>query len=80
MEFPLRLHLPGMGKLVPAGTSRIHKTIMNPLSLLTLLLFFVLYASARLLWSGVETVRAVLWTVNYPRRMRARPDGRAGSA
>lgn len=41
-----------------------------------LLLFFVLYSGARLLWSGVETVRAVLWTVNYPSRMRARITGR----
>lgn len=46
-----------------------------PQSALGLALFFVLHASARLLWSGVETVRAVLWTVNYPSRMRARVTG-----
>ena len=39
---------------------------------LGLLAFFVLYGTARLLWAGVETVRAVLWSVNYPRRLRAR--------
>jgi hypothetical protein len=27
------------------------------------------------LWAGVETVRAVIWTVNYPRRLRARVTG-----
>ncbi len=41
-----------------------------------LLLFLALYASARLLWAGVETVRAVLWSVNYPTRARARITGR----
>jgi hypothetical protein len=47
-----------------------------PASGLGLVLFFVLYASARLLWAGVETVRAVLWSVNYPTRLRARITGR----
>jgi MFS family permease len=41
-----------------------------------LLLFLALYASARLLWAGVETVRSVLWSVNYPSRLRARITGR----
>src|SRR6185295_16841627 len=41
-----------------------------------LLLFFLLYGTCRLLWSGVETVRAVLWSVNYPRHLRARITGR----
>jgi hypothetical protein len=41
-----------------------------------LIVFFVLYASARLLWAGVETVRAVLWSANYPTRARARITGR----
>jgi MFS family permease len=41
-----------------------------------LLLFFVIYCTCRLLWAGVETVRAVLWSVNYPRRLRARITGR----
>jgi hypothetical protein len=47
-----------------------------PKSGLGLVLFFVLYAAARLLWAGVETVRAVLWSVNYPTRLRARITGR----
>lgn len=37
-----------------------------------LVLFFVFYASARLLWAGIETVRSVVWSVNYPSRLRAR--------
>ncbi len=41
-----------------------------------LIVFFVLYAVARLLWAGVETVRSVLWSVNYPTRLRARITGR----
>ena len=41
-----------------------------------LLVFLALYAAARLLWAGVETVRSVLWSVNYPSRLRARITGR----
>ncbi len=41
-----------------------------------LLLFLLLYGCARILWCGVDTVRAVLWSANYPRRMRARITGR----
>jgi hypothetical protein len=43
---------------------------------LGLILFLVLYGSARLLWAGVDTVRSVIWSVNYPRRLRARVTGR----
>src|SRR6188474_3352725 len=41
-----------------------------------LLLFLLLYGCARVLWCGVDTVRAVLWSANYPRRLRARITGR----
>jgi hypothetical protein len=41
-----------------------------------LLLFMLLYGCARVLWCGVDTVRAVLWSANYPRRLRARITGR----
>jgi hypothetical protein len=47
-----------------------------PRSAIGLLAFFLLYSASRLLWAGVETVRAVLWSVNYPSRMRARITGR----
>jgi len=38
--------------------------------------FLVLYGGARLLWAGVDTVRSVIWSVNYPRHLRARVTGR----
>jgi hypothetical protein len=43
-EQPLRLSWPVVGKLVPAGNPNVHSTIMNQMSLLALLLFFVLQA------------------------------------
>jgi hypothetical protein len=42
MEVPFRLRLPTVGGAVPAGNARVNSQIMNQLSLLTLLLFFVL--------------------------------------
>ena len=36
----------------------------------------VLYGAARLLWAGVDTVRSVIWSVNFPRHLRARVTGR----
>jgi hypothetical protein len=39
---PFRLRLPTVSSVAPAGTPSVSRTIMNPLSLLTLLLFFVL--------------------------------------
>jgi hypothetical protein len=44
VEFPFRLHLPMVGRAVSAGTTGVNRPIMNQLSLLTLLLFFVLQA------------------------------------
>jgi hypothetical protein len=44
VEFPFRLRLPTVGSVVPAGAPGVHRSIMNQLSLLTLLLFFVLQA------------------------------------
>jgi MFS family permease len=41
-----------------------------------LVAFLVLYTAARLFWAGVDTVRSVIWSVNYPRRLRARVTGR----
>jgi len=38
--------------------------------------FLVLYGAARLLWAGVDTVRSVIWSVNYPRHLRALVTGR----
>jgi hypothetical protein len=42
MDFPIRLRLPTVGNLLPAGTLNGHVSFMNQLNLLTLLLFFVL--------------------------------------
>ena len=39
---PFRLRLPTVGSVAPAGTPSVSRSIMNQLSLLTLLLFFVL--------------------------------------
>src|SRR5512135_296255 len=41
-----------------------------------LVAFLFIYTAARLLWAGVDTVRSVIWSVNYPRRLRARVTGR----
>jgi MFS family permease len=38
--------------------------------------FLILYGIARLLWAGIDTVRSVIWSVNYPRHLRARITGR----
>ena len=47
-----------------------------PVGGLGLIAFLVLYGAARLLWAGVDTVRSVVWSVNYPRHLRARVTGR----
>ena len=41
-----------------------------------LLAFLLLYGFARVLWAGVDTVRSVIWSANYPRHLRARITGR----
>jgi hypothetical protein len=42
VDFPFRLHLPTIGSHVAAGIPSAHSSIMNQLSILALLLFFVL--------------------------------------
>jgi hypothetical protein len=42
VEYPFRLRLPTMGSLIPPGNASVHSSLMNRLSLLTLLLFFIL--------------------------------------
>jgi hypothetical protein len=41
-----------------------------------LALFLLLYVAARLAWAGIDTVRSVIWSVNYPRHLRASITGR----
>ncbi len=62
--------------LLLAMTACVGALALVPKSGAGLLLFLALYAAARLLWAGVETVRSVLWSVNYPSRLRARITGR----
>ena len=62
--------------LLLAMTACIAALALVPRSGFGLVLFFVLYAASRLLWAGIETVRSVLWSVNYPSRLRARITGR----
>ena len=62
--------------LLLALTACVGALALVPKSGAGLLLFLGLYAAARLLWAGVETVRSVLWSVNYPARLRARITGR----
>jgi hypothetical protein len=44
LDLPFRLHLLTLGSAAPAGIARVSPSVMNPQSLLTLLLFFVLQA------------------------------------
>ncbi len=44
LDPPFRLHLPMLGSAAPAGITRASPSVMNPQSLLTLLLFLVLQA------------------------------------
>jgi len=43
-ELPFRMRLPLVGRVLPAAVSNLKPTFMNPVNLLTLLLFFVLQA------------------------------------
>jgi MFS family permease len=49
--------------LVPAGSGG-------------LVVFLLLYVAARLVWAGIDTVRSVIWSVNYARHLRASVTGR----
>jgi hypothetical protein len=62
--------------LLLAMTACVGALALVPVSGAGLVAFLVLYVAARLLWAGVETVRSVLWSVNYPARLRARITGR----
>jgi hypothetical protein len=41
-----------------------------------LAVFLLLYVAARLVWAGIDTVRSVIWSVNYARHLRASITGR----
>ena len=65
-----------LAPLLVAMTACVAGLALVPRNGYGLVLFFAFYAAARLLWAGVETVRAVLWSVNYPPRARGRITGR----
>jgi hypothetical protein len=65
--FPFRLRLPTAGSVVSAGTISVNRTIMNQLSLLTLLLFFVLQA---LLYTASLVKLAEIRRQNVPARVK----------
>ncbi len=70
---------PKIGFLQPlllAMTACVAALALLPASGVGLLSFLLLYGVARILWCGVDTVRAVLWSANFPRRLRARITGR----
>ena len=62
--------------LLLAMTVCVGALALLPLGGAGLIAFLVLYSAARLLWAGVDTVRSVIWSVNYPRHLRARVTGR----
>ena len=67
VEFPFRLRLPTVGSVVPAGTTGAIRSIMNQLSLLTLLLFFVLQG---LLYTACLVKLAEIRRQNLPSRIK----------
>jgi hypothetical protein len=67
VEFPFRLRLPMVSSVVPAGTSGVNRSIMNQLSLLTLVLFFVLQA---LLYTACLVKLAEIRRQNFPSRIK----------
>ena len=67
VELPFRLRLPTVGSVIQAGTISVNRTIMNQLSLLTLLLFFVLQA---LLYTASLVKLAEIRRQNLPSRIK----------
>jgi hypothetical protein len=69
VEFPFRLRLPTTGSLVPAGIASVSASVMNQLSLLALLLFFVLQG---LLYTASVFKLAEIGRQKVPPRMKLR--------
>ena len=67
VELPFRLRLPTVGSVVPAGAPGVNRSIMNQLSLLTLLLFFVLQA---LIYTACLFKLAEIRRQNLPSRVK----------
>jgi len=69
VEVPFRLRLPMVGSAVPARIANVNSSIMNQLSLLTLLLFFVLQA---LIYVACLVKLAEIRRQNVPSRIKLR--------
>jgi len=67
MDFPIRLRLPTLGNLMPAGSTQGHRSFMNQLNMLTLLLFFVLQG---LLYTACLVKLAEIRRQRVPARMK----------
>ncbi len=67
VEFPFRVRLPTVSSAVPAAVTRANSSIMNQLSLLTLLLFFVLQG---LLYTACLFKLAEIRRQKVPARMK----------
>ena len=67
VAYPFRLHLPMVGSAAPAGIARAPSSLMNQLSLLTLLLFFVLQA---LIYTACLIKLAEIRRQNIPPRIK----------
>lgn len=66
-DFSFQLHLPMVGGAVPAGLAGIKQTVMNPIVLLTMLVFFVLQA---LIYTACLVKLAEIRRQNVPPRMK----------
>jgi hypothetical protein len=67
VEYPFRLRLPTVGSVAPAGVPGVARSIMNQLSLLTLMLFFVLQG---LLYTACLVKLAEIRRQNVPARVK----------
>lgn len=67
VESPFRLRLPSVDGVAPAGIARAASSLMNPMSLLTLLLFFVLQA---LIYTACLVKLAEIRRQRLPPRMK----------
>lgn len=71
-----RRKVPFLRPLVVALAACVAALALVPRGGTGLVLFLLVYGAARIVWAGIDTVRSVIWTVNYPRRLRASITGR----
>ena len=71
-----RRKVPFLRPLVVALALCVAALALVPRGGLGLVMFLLVYGTARVVWAGIDTVRSVIWSVNYPRHLRARITGR----